>query len=85
MAVKYNITGAIVGPLHAFASRLLTDGRSLHPLQRTGEVDHTGWPSIPAARTPSISDAPHAGGPQLAYPNVLNISITTATNPAARV
>ena len=82
---SYPVIGAFNGPMHPFASSFLTQGRSLHPMQRIGDVAHTGWPSEGAGATPGLGNAPPAGGPDLKLPLQLSFSLTTATNPAARV
>lgn len=82
---KVPVVGAFTGAVHGFTTRVLTDGRSLHPDQRAGLVAHTYWPSLPAARLPGLGSAPPAGAPDISYPHILSPSITTATNPATRV
>lgn len=75
-----NISGAFIGPNHGFASRVLTDGRSLHPLQRSGAVAHLGFAVEPAAGQPGLGTGPAAAGPNLGMPHVLNVSIVSATH-----
>jgi len=78
------LIGPIVGTMHQFTS-LFSDGRSLHPMQRIGDVPHSGLPNFGAASVPGFQHGPPAGGPDTSYPHILDPSITTAMNPAARV
>lgn len=82
------IVGAIVGPMYDFATRVLFDGRSLHPLQRIGDAGHSGFPSIGAGTPSGFGDAPDAAPPSMAalgYPHILSPAITTPSIPASRV
>lgn len=85
----FNAVGAIIGLNHGFGSRFLQDGRSLHPLQRVGNVDHTGWPSIPVQWLPRPGGGPPVGVGTydhiIAYPKTYDPSITTAVTAATRV
>lgn len=83
MANRVAIIGAITGPMHNFSSRVLTAGRSLHPLQRIGSVSHSGYPSVGAASVPGFQSGPPAApNPLTGYPPTLNISIVQATGHA---
>lgn len=84
MAVKINVAGAITGPNHVFANNVLTDGRSLHPLQRLGLVSHSGYPNIGAAGRP-FGAAPPAKGPVQDRLSILTPSSGLQLNPALRV
>lgn len=43
----------------------LTDGRSLHPLQRLGHVEHSGLASIGVASAPSFGNRPSSNAPAM--------------------
>lgn len=72
------IVGAFGGATHTFNTAVLTDGRSLHPLQRLGLVAHSGWPNMGTPRLAGVDTAPPAGGPALGGPPLLDTSITAA-------
>ena len=80
---KVAVTGGIAGPMHIPTAYLLNGGRSLHPLQRTGAVSHSGYSPLPAAAQAGQGSAPAAGAPDLTYPARLTPGITS--NPALRV
>lgn len=78
------IVGGIVGGVHMPGPYILTDGRSLHPLQRTGAVPHSGVPNLGAVGHAGLTGAPPVGvGPDLGYPATMTPGI--ALNPAVRV
>jgi hypothetical protein len=63
-------TGGFTGGAHSFTS-FLSGGRSLHPLQRSGQVGASGLPAVmPAGATPGTLTPP-AKQTNLRYPNTL--------------
>ena len=73
------IAGAFVGPLHQFPTRVLAGGKSLDPLQRTGDVGHTGFPSVGVPHLAGLGNGvPPAAPPNLIMPHSLNVSINAA-------
>ena len=75
---KINIAGAFIGPMHAFATLVLAGGKSLDPLQRAGDVSHSGMPSIGVPPLAGFGHAPPAAPPNLIMPHSLNVSINAA-------
>lgn len=75
--------GAFTGSNHQFTT-FLTQGRSLHPMQRVGLVDHSGFGVVPAASPYTMgSNARPAKATNLKFPNMLNTSIIAATRGSA--
>lgn len=70
--------GPVSGDNHLTAARVLTDGRSLHPMQRQGDVPHSGFPSLAAGSPAGQGNAPAAAETHLLSPAVLNPSATHA-------
>ena len=67
--------GGLTGQAHVFTP-YRTDGRSLHPLQRSGDVAHSSVAVIPAGSYPGLGKAPGAGRMHLTNPPMLHVSIT---------
>jgi hypothetical protein len=77
------IAGAFQGAMH-IRTPFLTDGRSLHPLQRLGMVPHSGMAVYPASGVPGMhSNLYPAKASNLMFPNTLNTSIIAATRGGA--
>lgn len=81
---KLALVGGVVGFHHTPGAYLLTQGRSLHPMQRQGSVSHSGFASVPAAFIGGAGHGPPVGvGPDLGYPATLMPG--RALMPAVRV
>lgn len=80
------MAGSFSGTMHSFAT-FLTGGKSLHPLQRNGDVPDTGMHSIPARGTGVSMSGTHRTVPNsnLSTPPTLNISAGPARDPKFHV
>jgi len=76
------IVGAIVGTTHMKGGYLLTDGRSLHPLQRSGAAAHSGYPSVGVPPLAG-SGGPPAAQTDISYP--ARLTPTIAGNPSVMI
>lgn len=86
MAVKIPVVGAFFGTLHTRVADVFTDGRSLHPLQRTGAASHSGFPNVPGGGGVHFQDAPAAGGyhHSLTMPAVIRTGLVNVSHVGAR-
>lgn len=70
----FPVIGGITGSRHLPQGTVFSGGRSLHPLQRNGQVPTTHLPSVGAMGVPGLGSAPAAAPPALGMPPILNVS-----------